>query len=258
MKLRPKLVESRDKLLDSILFIQGVANDLDEILAANDELKPVTRPPAFAPGLANPPAFYNSLRKTKIIGPVITQSEVDGCEAILLACMGWPVSWTAYALATAYHETAHTMQPIVERGVGDTDGDGWDEWFDKYDVGRKAIELGNTPAADGDGHRYRGRGYVQLTGLANYRRAQDKLGLPFVSDPDLALKPDAAAAIMRRGMEEGWFTGKALSAYLQSPATQAQFKNARRVINGTDKADLIASYAITFQDALLAGGYAAK
>jgi putative chitinase len=41
---------------------------------------------------------------------------VNGCNAVLAAMEGCPLSWTAYALATAYHETASTMQPIKEYG----------------------------------------------------------------------------------------------------------------------------------------------
>lgn len=42
-----------------------------------------------------------------------------------------------------------------------------------YDTGPKAIALGNTPEKDGDGQRYKGRGYIQLTGKANYKAFAD-------------------------------------------------------------------------------------
>lgn len=38
-----------------------------------------------------------------------------------------------------------------------------------YDTGKLAAALGNTPEKDGDGQRYKGRGFIQLTGTANYR-----------------------------------------------------------------------------------------
>ena len=47
----------------------------------------------------------------------------------------------------------------------------------------------------GDGYRYRGRGYMQLTGKDNYRAAGDALGLDLVSNPDLAADPENAARI---------------------------------------------------------------
>jgi putative chitinase len=117
----------------------------------------------------------------------------------------------------------------------------------------KARELGNlTP---GDGFKYAGRGYVQLTGRVNYDKAERALGIPLTASPDLAMVQTHAAAIMRRGMEEGWFTTKALSLYLPAKATLGQFTQARRVINGQDRAEEIAGFALTYQAALEAGGW---
>ena len=58
-------------------------------------------------------------------------------------------------------------------------------------------------------------------------------------------------------MEEGWFTGKKLADYLpgSGPATLKQFRESRRIINGLDRADDLADYAIRFQKALSAGGW---
>jgi putative chitinase len=72
----------------------------------------------------------------------------------------------------------------------------------------------------------------------------------------MALQPEIAAKILVKGMQEGWFTGKKLADYLpQHAANRLQFQQARRIINGTDKADLIAGYALQFQSALDAGGW---
>lgn len=57
--------------------------------------------------------------------------------------------------------------------------------------GRRA--LGNTEA--GDGHAFRGRGFIQLTGRRNYQAYGDALGLDLVNHPDLASQPDHAARI---------------------------------------------------------------
>lgn len=213
--------------------------------------EPPAATPAPTAGLSDPAAFFDAVRASKALGPSLTQDEVSGCEAILAACAGWPLAWTAYALATPVVETAGTMQPIKEMG-----GEAY--FRRRYDIQGerpdKARELGNlTP---GDGARYCGRGYVQMTGRANYERAGRELGLPLVDQPDLALQPDVAAKIMRRGMSEGWFTGKSLGAYLPAEADIHQFSNARRVINGLDRAVEIAQYALEFQAALKAGGWA--
>lgn len=200
----------------------------------------------------NRQAFFDSCRKG-VMGPTLDADEVSGAEAILDAMAGAPLAYTAYALATAWHETAHTMQPIREFG-----GPAYLKRM--YDItGQRpklAKGMGNT--VPGDGVRYCGRGYVQLTWRANYRRAGEKLGYPLEGNPELAMRKDIAAQIMRRGMEEGWFTGKAFSHFLPAdgPANRAAFMSARRIINGRDKEALIADYAVQFQAALVAGGWA--
>lgn len=191
--------------------------------------------------------FFNYLRGTSVLGPVLTQSEVDGCTAILNATGGWRTSWRAYALATAFHETAGTMKPIKELGSNAY-------LTSMYDInGRRptmAKQNGNTRA--GDGVKYAGRGYVQLTWKNNYAKAGAEVGVDLTNNPDRALEPEIAAQILRHGMEEGWFTGKKLVDYLPDEfGTLNQFTASRKIINGTDKASLIAGYALTFQKALL-------
>ena len=92
-----------------------------------------------------------------------------------------------------------------------------------------------------------GRGYVQLTWDANYEKADKALGLngALLKDFNLAMQPTIAAQILVRGCSEGWFTGKKLSDYLPG-----DYRGARRVVNGLDKADLIAGYAREFDAAL--------
>ena len=122
---------------------------------------------------------------------------------------GLPLSWCAYALATAYHETAHTMQPIKEYGGPKY----FTRMYDPTGTRPKlAASMGNTSA--GDGPKYCGRGYVQLTWKNNYARAGKAIRVDLVNNPDLAMQPDNAARIMREGMVDGWFTGKAFKDYL--------------------------------------------
>ena len=186
----------------------------------------------------NRQAFFDAVRSNPF-GGRLSKSQTDGITAILDE---WDkrrltdVRWLSYMLATTKHETAHTMQPIVERGKK--------AYFDKYD-GRK--DLGNT--VPGDGYRFRGRGFVQLTGRTNYVRASAKLGVDLVAMPDRALDPTIAAAIMFEGMTAGWFTGKKLADYFTDG--KADWKNARRIINGLDKAASIANYGKAFYAALL-------
>lgn len=146
----------------------------------------------------------------------------------------------AYCLATFKWETAHTMQPIDEFG-GDT-------YFNNRYGPQTAVgkRLGNTQ--QGDGARFHGRGYVQLTGRSNYKKAESLTGQPLTSNPALAKDPAIAYEIAIHGMINGWFTGKKLSQYINDKSTD--FENARRIINGTDKATKIADIARRFSEAL--------
>jgi putative chitinase len=145
----------------------------------------------------------------------------------------------AYILATAFHETAATMQPIKERG-------GKVYFQENYDIAgdnpARARANGNTEP--GDGARYAGRGFVQLTWKNNYRRVGNLIGVDLVSNPDRALEPENAATILILGMEQGWFTGRRLGDYFSG--TRAEWMQARRIVNGLDQAGLIAGYGRRF------------
>jgi putative chitinase len=176
--------------------------------------------------------FFDKVRKAPFPGSM-TQHQVEGCEAILRE---WErrglrdLRWLAYMLATAFWETARTMQPIAEYGRGKGR---------RYGV-----------ADPSTGHTYYGRGYVQLTWDYNYRAMGSILGVDLVNNPDKALDPTIAAAIMFEGMQRGTFTSKKLADYFNDRLTD--WVNARRIINGTDKAETIASMARQFHGALIA------
>ena len=140
--------------------------------------------------------------------------------------------WIAYMLATVKHECADTWNPIAE--IGNL------EYFDRYNSGTAiGRQLGNTQP--GDGFKYRGRGYVQITGRGQYKKLGDALGVNLVAKPQFALDKQIAYEIMSIGMRAGMFTGKKLSDYINSD--KCDFLNARRIINGTDNAGVIARYA---------------
>lgn len=137
----------------------------------------------------------------------------------------------AYILATAYHETAHTMRPVVEAyWLSET----WRKKNLRY-------------------YPYHGRGFVQLTWKANYIKAGKELGVDFVAHPDQLLEPNNSAKILVKGSMEGWFTGKSIPDYIT--LQKSDFKGARRVINGTDKASQIANLAKRYDEILKAQGY---
>jgi len=153
----------------------------------------------------------------------------------------------AYVLATAYHETAHTMEPVRET-LATTDT----QAIARLD---RAWDRGQLPWVSKpywkDG--WFGRGYVQLTHKANYERAGRELGADLVSDPARVMEPQIAADILVRGSLDGWFTGRKLADYITLNASD--YVGARRIINGTDRARAIAEHARDYEAALLAEGY---
>lgn len=194
-------------------------------------------------------AFFAVLRP--LFGGKLNQAQVDGLGALVGQ---WNVLGDgddrklAYVLATAAHETAWTMQPVRET-------------LASSDAGAKARltkawNAGKMPRVKRDywSGGYFGRGYVQLTHKANYAKAGESLGLDLVGNPSLALEPRPAAAILIRGMLEGWFTAKRLGDYI-GPSS-ADYVNARRVVNGTDRAGDIAELAETFEAAIRAEHHA--
>lgn len=178
----------------------------------------------------NPEYFYARVRQGLKVA--LSQTQVDGFKVVLAACEGAPLAHAAYMLATAWHETAATMQPVREAF--------WlsEQWR------REHLRY----------YPWYGRGYVQLTWQENYAKADAKLGLAgeLLRTPDKAMEADIAAKIMRLGMDEGWFTGVKLRAVLPDAgvATRSQYMDARTIINGRDKADLIEDYAQVFERAL--------
>lgn len=115
----------------------------------------------------------------------------------------------AYVFATAWHETAFTLQPVSEYGG------------EAYLKSKKY-------------YPFYGRGYVQLTWEENYKKYDIE------QNPDQALEPSLAAFIAIDGMLKGVFTGKKLSDYFNA-STEAPL-DARRIINGLDRAQQIAGY----------------
>lgn len=134
----------------------------------------------------------------------------------------------AYVLATVEWETAHTMEPVKE---GLKASDNWRKRHLRY-------------------FPYYGRGFVQITWERNYKFYSDLLGIDMIDDPkdptddddpDRALDPNVALFILVHGFKNGVFTGKKLTDYID--VRRVDFINARRCINGTDRAREIARLA---------------
>lgn len=195
----------------------------------------------------NATTFFNYVRAAPF-GGRLTELQVQGLNCIInkfIASGGSDPRHLAYMLATTFHETAFTMQPITERGKK--------SYFSKYEPETKIGQrLGNT--VPGDGFKYRGRGFVQITGRDNYDRFSKILGLDLLNDPDQALDAHVAADILFEGMMKGKtgrgdFTGKSLEDYFGPIVDDPE--GARRIINGQDKAAHIAeNYHVPFLSAI--------
>ena len=221
---------------------------VQEILALLSEVKEQQKPTSEIVVTANKnedwlKPFFAHIRPSPLYKR-LTTSQVSGHKDIIKALKkhNVPLSHAAYVLATAYHETAHKMQPVRE---GLRASDAWRKRNLRY-------------------YPWYGRGHVQLTWRENYVKADQKLGLggTLVANADRALEPDISAEVLVVGSVEGWFSedkrGRhTLARHLPNgnTATRAQFKQARRIINLMDRADQIAGYALVYQEALKKAGY---
>jgi len=175
--------------------------------------------------------FFDSVRP--MFGGRITATQVVRVEAVLdeIEKRRLTIPQAAYVLATAHHESDQ-WKALTEYASG------------KAYEGR--IDLGNT--RKGDGVRFKGRGFVMITGRRNYTDWAKRLGVDIVSKPRLVSELKYAVPILIDGMILGTFTGKKLEDYFT--ADRSDWINARRIVNRLDKASLIAAHAKNFQTAL--------
>lgn len=196
------------------------------VVAAVADLPPSMR----AAGRENIPILLNAAREAGVVDP----------------------RKIGYILATAELES-RMGQTMTEGGNG-KGKDGVDHYFDAYEpTGRRGLALGNTEV--GDGERFRGRGFVQVTGRDNYEKWSSRLGLTpdrvdgrdvphLIAHPDALTDPATAARVMVEGMRDGKFTGVGLDRYING--RESNYVGARAIVNGTDRADDIAARAEVF------------
>lgn len=168
----------------------------------------------------NPQYFFDRVRRA-VFGGKLTQTQVNGINKILAyRDATWPKmpdEELAYLLATVTHETGFKMQPITEWGST------------QYLKSKRYWP-------------WIGRGLIQITWKTNYL----KFG---IKNPDDALTWPVSLDVAFRGMILGMFTGKKLADYIK-PGKAPDYVGARAIINGTDKAKLIAGYANSYLDAI--------
>ena len=192
--------------------------------------------------MINRDTFFPHIRST-IFGNTMTQRQVDGVTFLLdVYEKDKPfddLRHLAECLGTTAWETGMRMQPVEEigHGKGRTYGVPAGPWHKVYD----------------------GRGDVQLTWQTNYQKATNKLraagvllDIPaddLVRNPERALDPTIAAAILFFGMRDGWFTGRKLADF-DVGHDKYDWTNARRIINGVDHAADVGKLALSFYTAL--------
>lgn len=192
------------------------------------------------------PTFYTYVRNSPF-GGRLTQEQVNGTEELLAAWKTYGDGDNrklAYILAGVFHETGGKMVPVRE-GFASSDAGARRAVKKLFDQGR----IKTNYALPVNGVSYYGRGRIQNTWIKNYTALAERFGVPLVADPDLLLRDGALdARVTVVGHLEGIWTGKRLDAYFNGNTSDP--KNARRVVNGTDKASLIATYYEAFLAAI--------
>lgn len=172
--------------------------------------------------------FYDTFRKHY---GKITQRQVDALNRFNKSVIREQGMFTlqewAYIYATVYWETGFTFEGVRE---SPRQTEAWRKKKFYY-------------------YPYYGRGYVQLTHERNYALFSKIMGIDLVGNPDLALEHENAFFILTYGCKHGLYTGRKIGFYMQ-PDGSFDAINARRVINGTDKAREIASHYEKFRDIL--------
>ncbi|MBB3563438.1 putative chitinase [Rhizobium sp. BK512] len=195
-------------------------------------------------------SFFDTVQHSLFKGS-LTPAQIEGMNAILDY---WNANlatadrrWLAYILATAFHETAYTMQPVRET-LATSDSRAVEILETAFASGRLSWVKSPYWRADEDGKCWLGRGLVQLTHKRNYEAMSEVTGIDLVAHPDRAMEMAPAVTILIEGMLRGSFNSHRLCDHLNEE--REDWVNARRIVNGTDRAEKLADYAQTFLAAI--------
>jgi predicted chitinase len=186
--------------------------------------------------------FYDEVEDSLFFGslPDFQRDPLTSMEAEFTRRGMESVEQLAYIMATAYHETDRFKA------------------YSEYGDGGRNLYATTVPLFRKERAKYYGRGWVMLTWLGNYARMSLKATVAFGKEIDLVNNPELIleskelnAFVTFQGMIDGTFTGRGIDSYINRDETD--YVNARKVINGLDKAELIAGYARQFYGALTDG-----
>jgi len=196
------------------------------------------------------PDIFERLRADPF-GGRLTRGQIEGLDSVFGHWRCRPAGdprHLAYMLATAFHETGRTMQPMRETGAT-SDAAAIARLEAAFAAGR--LRQVKTPywRPDPTGRSWFGRGLVQITHRRNYQRLSAAIGIDLVADPARAMEMAVAVRILFAGMEQGLFSGVTLSDVFN--ATTEDWIGARRIVNGTDRAEKVAGYGRAFLAGIL-------
>ena len=134
----------------------------------------------------------------------------------------WKDIYTAYTLATVKHETGNRFRPVKEIMASPNRQPKLYRRQQRYSP-------------------YFGRGLVQITWKKNYEKYERLLAMPLIEHPEMVLRSDVSLFILVHGMYYGTFTGVGFDDYTNPE--EDDFIEMREIVNGSDKAKLIAGYA---------------
>lgn len=182
----------------------------------------------------------------------LSQVQVDGINRYVDAMdqdKGITYAQAAYVLATVWHETDAKMSPIEEYGKGK--GRVYGTWYKNSKGQLYSFKNGSRDSVYLQSeypHLYYGRGDTQNTWYDNYEKLSKVFNVDFLQHPELLLTEEWSTKATIYSMKVGLYTGRKLSDYIYQ--SKKDFVNARRIINGTDRANKIAKYAEIFEYAL--------
>ena len=198
--------------------------------------------------------FFRTVR-CELFSGRLTAGQVSGMTALVA---GWRALGDAddprrlaYCLATAFHETGGRMQPVRETFAPS----------DAAAIARleRAYASGLLPQVrrpywrtDAEGKSWFGRGLVQITHRRNYETLARATGIDLVGEPGRAMELDVAVRILVVGMRDGLFSGVKLADAFDG--RQADWLGARRIVNGRDRAALVAGHGRAFLAAIMGAG----